>query len=78
MNRRPLILAGVALLLAVVAANTFFIVDQRRQVVVVNLGDPVRVINPPDGPDQPGLYMKAPFVESLVSLDKRNQPIEAH
>jgi membrane protease subunit HflC len=47
-------------------------------VVVVNLGEPVRVINPPGGPDQPGLYMKAPFAESLVVLDKRNQPIEAH
>ena len=79
MNRRLPILVGLALLaLLILAANTFFIVDQRQQVVVVNLGDPVRVINPPDGPDQPGLYMKTPFVESLVILDKRNQPIEAH
>ncbi|MDB5479724.1 MAG: Protein HflC [Caulobacteraceae bacterium] len=78
MNRRLLIMIGLAALIAVVLANTFFIVDQRQQVVVVNLGEPVRVINPPDGADQPGLYMKAPFVESLVVLDKRNQPIEAH
>ena len=77
MNRRLWIIIGVALLLIVVAANTFFIVDQRRQVVVVNLGEPVRVINPPGGPDHPGLYMKEPFVEELVTLDKRNQPIEA-
>jgi membrane protease subunit HflC len=35
------------------------------------------VINAP-GADEPGLYVKAPFVESLVVLDKRNQPIEAH
>jgi membrane protease subunit HflC len=78
MNRRLLILIGVAAFIGVILANTFFIVDQRQQVVVVNLGDPVRVINPPGGPDQPGLYMKAPFTESLVVLDKRNQPIEAH
>ena len=76
-NTRLMILGGLALLLGVLAANTFFIVDQRQQVVVVKLGEPVRVINPPDGPDHPGLYMKAPFVESLVVLDKRNQPIEA-
>jgi len=78
MNQRLLILIGLVLLLGVLLANTFFIVDQRQQVVVVNLGEPVRVINPPDGPDQPGLYTKVPFVESLVVLDKRNQPIEAH
>ena len=78
MNRRLPIWIGLALVLAVLAANTFFIVDQRQQVVVVNLGEPVRVINPPGGPDHPGLYIKAPFVEELVRLDKRNQPIEAH
>ena len=78
MNQRLLILIGLAALVGVILANTFFIVDQRQQVVVVNLGEPVRVINPPGGADQPGLYVKAPFVESLVVLDKRNQPIEAH
>jgi membrane protease subunit HflC len=78
MNRRLLILIGLAFLVGVILANTLFIVDQRQQVVVVNLGEPVRVINPPGGPDQPGLYVKAPFTESLVVLDKRNQPIEAH
>jgi membrane protease subunit HflC len=45
-------------------------------VVVVNLGEPVRVINPPGAYD-PGLKMKIPFVETLVTLDKRNQAIEA-
>ena len=68
-----LIAAAVAL---VVIANTFFIVDQRRQAVVVNLGEPVRVINPPGAYD-PGLKVKIPFVESVVVLDKRNQAIEA-
>ena len=43
---------------------------------MVNLGEPVRVINPPGAYD-PGLKMKIPFVESLVTLDKRNQAIEA-
>jgi membrane protease subunit HflC len=77
MNQRLLIIIGLAILAGIILANTFFIVDQRQQVVVVNLGEPVRVINPP-GSDEPGLYVKAPFIESLVVLDKRNQPIEAH
>jgi modulator of FtsH protease HflC len=76
---RPLLLGLIlAAFAALAAANSVFIVDQRQQVVVVNLGEPVRVINPPGGPDQPGLYVKAPFTESLVRLDKRNQPVEAH
>ncbi|MHB8531040.1 MAG: protease modulator HflC [Caulobacteraceae bacterium] len=76
MNRRLLIAIGVAFLVGVLLANTFFIVDQRQQVVVVNLGQPVRVINPPGAYD-PGLKAKIPFVESLVILDKRNQSLEA-
>jgi membrane protease subunit HflC len=75
MNRAVIIWAAVALVAIVLAANTFFIVDQRQQVVVVNLGEPVRIINPPGAYD-PGLKMKAPFVESLVPLDKRNQSLE--
>lgn len=67
---------GVAVAAIVVLANTFFIVDQRQQAVVVNLGEPVRVINPP-GAHDPGLKVKIPFTESVVSLDKRNQAIEA-
>jgi membrane protease subunit HflC len=76
MRRSPYIWLIVAFVIGVVLANAFFIVDQRQQVVVVNLGEPVRVINPPGAYD-PGLKMKIPFVESLVTLDKRNQAIEA-
>jgi membrane protease subunit HflC len=76
MSRRMLIWIGAAVAALVIAVNTFFIVDQRQQVVVVNLGEPVRVINPPGAYD-PGLKVKIPFVESLVVLDKRNQALEA-
>ncbi len=76
MNRRLVIWIVAAFLVGVLLANTFFIVDQRQQVVVVNLGEPVRVINPPGAYD-PGLKVKIPLVESLVVLDKRNQALEA-
>jgi len=76
MNRRLLLIIALAFAVGILAANTFFIVDQRRQVVVVNLGEPVRVINPPGAYD-PGLKLKIPLVESLVVLDKRNQALEA-
>ncbi|HEY2482279.1 MAG TPA: protease modulator HflC [Caulobacteraceae bacterium] len=76
MNRRLFYWLGGVFLVALVLTNTFFIVDQRQQAVVVNLGEPVRVINPPWAYD-PGLKVKIPFVESVVTLDKRNQAIEA-
>lgn len=76
MSRRLFYMLLAIFVVVVVAANTFFIVDQRVQAVVVNLGEPVRVINPPGAYD-PGLKVKIPFVESVVSLDKRNQAIEA-
>ncbi|HEY2049390.1 MAG TPA: protease modulator HflC [Caulobacteraceae bacterium] len=76
MNRRLFIWAGVALVALVVLANTGFIVSQTQQAIVVNLGQPVRVINQP-GRYDPGLKFKAPFIESVVLLDKRNQAIDA-
>jgi membrane protease subunit HflC len=77
MNRPLLLLwVGLALVVLVVLANTGFIVSQTQQAIVVNLGQPVRVINEP-GHYDPGLKMKAPFIESVVLLDKRNQAIDA-
>jgi modulator of FtsH protease HflC len=75
-NRRAVIWSTAAIIALVVAANTGFIVSQTQQAIVVNLGQPVRVINEP-GHYDPGLKMKAPFVESVVLLDKRNQAIDA-
>ncbi|MBV8682710.1 MAG: protease modulator HflC [Caulobacteraceae bacterium] len=76
MNRRFLIWGGAILLVLIVMANTGFIVSQTQQAIVVNLGEPVRVYNEP-GHYNPGLKFKAPFVESVVLLDKRNQAIDA-
>ena len=68
-------LVGVAiailLLLAVIVGySTFFTVYQTRQALVVRLGEPVRVIT------EPGLNMKAPFIDSVIYIDKRILNIE--
>jgi membrane protease subunit HflC len=76
MNRRPLIIAVVLLVVAgVLAANTLFTVGQRSQAIVLRFGRPVRVINAL-GENDPGLKVKAPW-ESVVRLDKRNQGLDA-
>ena len=76
MNRSLPVLGILAAGLLIILSQTFFIVDQRTQAVIVRLGEPVRVVNAPGDPD-PGLKMKAPFIENVVMFDKRNLAIEA-
>jgi membrane protease subunit HflC len=71
-------LFGYALVAAVMLfllSSVFYVVDQRQEVVVVNLGDPVRVVNRPDRPEA-GLHMKLPW-EGVVRFDRRNLSLEA-
>ena len=64
MNR--LTLAGVVAAVALfVAFNTFFVVDQAQQALVVELGNPGRVIK------EPGLAMKVPFFQNVIFFSKR-------
>jgi membrane protease subunit HflC len=67
---------AVAVVGLVVLFNTFYVVDQRKQAVVLRFGEPVRVVNAFRDND-PGLKVKAPFLENVILLDKRNQPLEA-
>jgi membrane protease subunit HflC len=76
MSRHAWMWIGGGLVALIIAFNSLFIVDQRQQVIVVKLGEPVRVINPPGAYD-PGLKLKIPLIENLVVLDKRNQALEA-
>lgn len=76
MTRSLPVLAFIGFVVLIVLFNTFFIVDQRQQAVIVRLGEPVRVINAP-GSDSPGLKMKIPFTENVVMFDKRSLALEA-
>jgi len=59
----------------ILVSQTLYIVDQRSQAVVVRLGEPVRVVNPPSD-NSPGLKAKVPFVERVFLFDKRNIALE--
>ena len=76
MNRTALI-AGVVVLfaIAVIAANTFYVVDQTHEAVVLRFGQPIRVINAP-GASDPGLKIKEPFLENALLFDKRIQLVD--
>lgn len=71
MNRIALLAAGAVFGALLLISNTFFIVSQTQQAIVLQFGEQQRVINRV-GVNQPGLYMKAPFVQSVVFFDKRN------
>jgi modulator of FtsH protease HflC len=66
MSRR--ILIGVAILLVVIGIlmdSSLFIVDQTESALVVQLGQPRRVIR------EPGLQVKKPFIEDVVIYENR-------
>ncbi|MDB5448635.1 MAG: hflC [Phenylobacterium sp.] len=80
MTRRQLTAWGIAaFVVLVVLANTFFVVDQREEAIVVRFGKPVRVIHSlgADGADGAGLNVKAPFLEHVIKFDRRNLGLEA-
>lgn len=61
-------LTGIVVVLAAalfVAANSFFIVGQTDQVLLLQFGKPVRVIQ------EPGLEFKTPFLQNVEYYDKR-------
>lgn len=72
MNRQgPLIAIGIAVILAlVVIFGSMFVVDQRQQALVVQLGDPIRVVQ------EPGLNFKVPLIQDVIYIDKRILALE--
>ncbi|MEM7492300.1 MAG: protease modulator HflC [Pseudomonadota bacterium] len=61
----------VAILAVVALLNSFFIVDQRRQVVLLQVGAAQAAFNEP-GEDEAGLKFKIPFIQSTINYDRRN------
>jgi modulator of FtsH protease HflC len=52
-------------IILIVAANSVFTVQQTQHALLLRFGDVRRTIS------DPGLYWKLPFVESVITLDKR-------
>src|SRR4051794_26297775 len=65
-------IAALFVLLAVVIVgySSVFTVDMTEQALVVRLGEPIRVVT------EPGLNFKAPFIDTVISIDKRILDLE--
>ena len=69
---RNLVIAGVLVILAlIVITQSLYVVQETEQVVVTRFGD-VRSVR-----ISPGLYLKAPFVDTVINYDKRLLRIDA-
>ena len=64
-NRAAIVGVAAIIVAIVVAAATLFTVDQTEQVLVTQLGRPVRVIT------KPGLHARIPFVQTVITFDRR-------
>jgi membrane protease subunit HflC len=60
----------VLIVVLVVGYSSVFTVTQTEQALVVRLGEPVKVVT------EPGLNFKAPFIDSVISIDKRILDLE--
>lgn len=68
-----MIRSALAFLLAglfVVGGSALFVVDQTEQVIVTQFGQPRRVIT------TPGLNVKMPFIQNVISMDRRILDLE--
>lgn len=65
--KRPSLIISLALIaaLGILASASLFTVHQTQQALVLQFGDPRRVIM------EPGLHLKVPFVQNVIFVDKR-------
>ena len=66
MSRTRLTILGIAIIvLGIVAFSALFTVHQTKQVLVLQFGEPKRVIQ------EPGLQFKLPFIQNVVEYERR-------
>jgi modulator of FtsH protease HflC len=70
MSRALIALIAILVVLFIVVDSSLFTIDQNEQVLITQFGQPVRVIK------DPGLHGKTPFVQSVITFDKRLLNIE--
>lgn len=70
MQTRYAILLVIAVVFAAVISNSFFVIRQSEQALVLQFGEWKRTVN------EPGLHAKVPFIQNLLRYDRRTLDIE--
>ena len=70
-GRAKLLLFGVAIVVVIILVlSSTFKVTEYEQVILLQFGEPRKVVNA-YGTQEPGLYLKTPFVQNVETFDKR-------
>ena len=69
-KNKSIILVIFAVVAAIVALQTFFTVHQTQQAIVLQFGEPKRVIR------EPGLAWKVPFIQNVQTYDRRTLDLD--
>ena len=72
-HRLSIIVAAVAL---VGLLMSVYIVPEEEQAVVIRTGEPIRTVNTPGGQSDAGIYLRMPFVDRVVRVEKRLLDLE--
>jgi modulator of FtsH protease HflC len=65
MKKRTGILIAFIFVVIVITYNSLFFVEQRVQALILQFGEPIRVIK------EPGLNFKVPLAQNIIKFDKR-------
>ncbi|WP_431732668.1 protease modulator HflC [Erythrobacter litoralis] len=66
----------VLAVLVVILAMSIYVVPEEEQAVVVRTGEPIRTVNTVGGDSKAGLYLRAPFIDRVVRVEKRLLDLE--
>lgn len=70
-GRAKLLLLGVAIVVVIILVlSSTFKVTEYQQAILLQFGEPREVVNA-TGTQEPGLYLKTPFVQNVEYFDKR-------
>ena len=70
MRQLKIFLSVVAVVAVFVLANALYVVNQAEQAIVLQFGEPVRLVK------EPGLKIKIPFIQKVVFYDTRLLDLE--
>ncbi|MFP6690248.1 MAG: protease modulator HflC [Alphaproteobacteria bacterium] len=70
-GRAKLLLLGVAIVVVIILVlSSTFKVNEYEQAILLQFGEPIKVVNG-YGTQEPGLYLKTPFVQNVEVFEKR-------
>lgn len=72
-HRLTLIALGLLVIGLMLSA---YVVPEEEQVVIVRTGNPVGTVNTPDGEKGPGFYLRRPFIDRVVRIERRLLDLE--